>query len=79
MKVLQEAAYGKAEAQTRAVSLALWVLRPYCHDEWLRYFWESAGGAEQICRSQSLSAAYNGIVRQVRSKVPKDKLPDYWR
>ena len=61
LNVLREAAAGRDQAQTRGVALALWDLRPWCPDDWLVNFWEAAG------RSQGLHAAYNGIVRQVRS------------
>lgn len=70
LNVLREAAASKSKAQTRGVALALWVLRSRCHDEWLIAFWEAAGSDHEIGRSQGMHAAYNGIVRQVRTAPP---------
>lgn len=67
LNVLREATAAKSTVQTRGVRLALWVLRGRCPDEWLVAFWEAAGSDHAIGRSQGLHAAYNGIVRQVRS------------
>lgn len=67
MNVLREATAAKTKMQTRGVALALWVLRSRCPDEWLVGFWEAAGSDHDIGRSQGIHAAYNGIVRQVRS------------
>jgi len=67
LNVLREASATKGKGQTRGVALALWVLRGRCPDEWLVAFWEAAGSDHEIGRSQGLHAAYNGIVRQVRS------------
>lgn len=66
--VLREAAAQREKMQTRGVALALWVLRSRCPDEWLVAFWEAAGSDHEIGRSQGLHAAFNGIVRQVRSQ-----------
>ena len=67
LNVLREATATREKMQTRGVALALWVLRARCPDEWLVAFWEAAGSDHEIGRSQGLHAAYNGIVRQVRS------------
>ena len=67
LNVLREATGVRGRTQTRGVALALWDLRPWCPDEWLVAFWEAAGSDHDIGRSQGLHAAYNGIVRQVRS------------
>ncbi|AUW59002.1 hypothetical protein C1T17_13775 [Sphingobium sp. SCG-1] len=67
LNVLREAAGAKDKVQTRGVALALWVLRGYCPAEWLVAFWDAAGSDHAIGRSQGLHAAYNGIVRQVRT------------
>ena len=67
VNVLREATAIKGKVQTRGVALALWVLRGRCPDEWLVAFWEAAGSDHEIGRSQGLHAAYNGIVRQLRS------------
>ena len=65
--VLREATAVKGKVQTRAVALALWVLRSHCPDDWLIAFWDAAGSDHEIGRSQGLHAAYNGIVQQVRA------------
>ncbi|WP_287459617.1 hypothetical protein [Sphingomonas sp.] len=67
LNVLREAAAAKDKVQTRGVALALWVLRGHCPAEWLVAFWDAAGSDHAIGRSQGLHAAYNGIVRQVRT------------
>lgn len=66
LNVLREASAAKSAAQSRAVALALWVLRGYCADDWLICFWDAAGSDHEIGRSQGMHAAYNGIVRQVK-------------
>jgi hypothetical protein len=75
LNVLREAAAVKGKGQTRGVALALWVLRGRCPDEWLVAFWEAAGSEHEIGRSQALHAAYNGIVRQIRTSggLPGEK------
>lgn len=67
LDVLREASAQKQKVQTRGVALALWVLRGRCPDVWLIAFWDAAGSNHDIGRNQGLHAAYNGIVRQVRS------------
>lgn len=67
LNVLREATAERRKVQTRGVALALWVLRDRCPYELLLAFWKSAGSDHDIGRSQGLHAAYNGIVRQVRS------------
>ena len=66
LDVLREACSAKTTVQTRAVRLALWVLRGRCPDDWLIAYWDAAGTEHDIGRSQSLHASYNGIVRRVR-------------
>ena len=66
LAVLEEACSAKAPGQTRAVRLALWVLRGKCPDEWLKAYWEAAGTVDVIGRSQAIRASYNGIVRHVQ-------------
>lgn len=75
LNVLREATAVKGKVQTRGVALALWVLRGRCTDEWLIAFWEAAGSDHEIGRSQGLHAAYNGIVRQVRSNGKQGQKP----
>lgn len=67
LNVLREATAAKGKVQTRGVALALWVLRERCPDEWLISFWEAAGSDHEIGRNQGLHAAYNGVVRQLRT------------
>jgi hypothetical protein len=67
LNVLREATASKDKMQTRGVALALWVLRERCPDDWLVAFWDAAGSDHEIGRSQGLHAAYNCIVRQVRT------------
>lgn len=52
-----------ATQQTKGVQLALRVLRGHVDDKWLKLFWETAAGDNEIGRSQSLNATYNGIER----------------
>ncbi|MEO7467066.1 MAG: hypothetical protein ABIV36_08645 [Sphingobium limneticum] len=68
LDVLREAAAMKDQARTRGGALALWVLRGHCPDEWLVAFWDAAGSDHEIGRSQGMHAAYNGIVRQMRTR-----------
>jgi hypothetical protein len=65
LAVLQEACSAIGPVQTRAVRLALWVLRGKCPQEWPSAFWDAAGTEHAIRRSQALNASYNGIVRHV--------------
>lgn len=67
LNVLREATAVREKNQSRGVALALWDLRPWVADDWLVAFWEAAGSDHEIGRNQGLHAAYNGIVRQVRS------------
>ena len=67
LDVLREASAMKDQGRTRGVALALWVLRGHCPDEWLVAFWDAAGSDHEIGRSQGMHAAYNGIVRRVRT------------
>ncbi len=69
LNVLREATAARDKVQTRGVALALWVLRGRCPDDWLLSFWEAAGSDHEIGRNQGLHAAYNGIVRQLRSQT----------
>lgn len=77
LNVLREAASEKSAVQTRGVALALWVLRGRCPDAWLVAFWDAAGSEHELGRSQGMHAAYNGIVRQIRTNggLPQARLP----
>jgi hypothetical protein len=49
------------------VRLALRCLWPHCPERWpLVQFWEGGQGSQDIGRSQSMTASFNGIVRQLR-------------
>lgn len=69
VKVLREAmmASGERRCDTNAVRLALRSLLPHCPERWpLMTFWESSGQANELGRSQGCTAAFNGIIRQLR-------------
>jgi len=49
------------------VRLALRCLWPHCPERWpLVQFWEGGQGTHDIGRSQSMTASFNGIIRQLR-------------
>lgn len=49
------------------VRLALRCLLPHCPERWpLDLYWDSASQANDIGRAQGCTAAFNGIVRQLR-------------
>lgn len=49
------------------VRLALWCLYPHCPERWpLDLFWDSASQPNDIGRAQGVTAAFNGVVRQLR-------------
>ncbi len=64
---------------TVPVRLALRCLWPHCPERWpLVMFWEGAQQDNEIGRSQSVTASFNGIVRQLLrsgaySEVSKSK------
>ncbi|MDR6144934.1 hypothetical protein QE363_000727 [Sphingomonas sp. SORGH_AS870] len=69
VQVLREAmiASGEQRCDTTAVRLALRSLLPHCPERWpLTTFWESAGQENEIGRAQGCTAAFNGIIRQLR-------------
>ena len=52
---------------TPAVRLALRCLLPHCPERWpLTCYWDSSSQTNPIGRSQGCTAAFNGIVRQLR-------------
>jgi hypothetical protein len=68
LQVLQEAIdAGKgATGNTTATRLALRVLLPHCPEKWpLSNFWDSSGQDNEIGRQQGMTAAFNGIMRQL--------------
>jgi hypothetical protein len=49
------------------VRLALRCLVPHCRERWpLDHYWSAAKQSNEIGRSQGVTAAFNGIVRQLR-------------
>ena len=49
------------------VRLALRCLLPHCPERWpLELYWDAAAQENEIGRSQGVTAAFNGIVRQLR-------------
>lgn len=69
VKILR-AAMVRARHETVAgveVRLALRCLLQHCPDRWpLELFWDAAQGDNDIGRAQGCTAAFNGIVRQLR-------------
>jgi hypothetical protein len=60
-------ASGQTTVSTLPVRLALRVLLPHCPERWpLVMFWDLASQDNDIGRSQGVTAAFNGIVRQLR-------------
>ena len=58
---------GEARVDVVEVRLALRCLLPHCPERWpLELFWNSAGQDNEIGRAQGTTAAFNGIVRQLR-------------
>ena len=50
------------------VRLALRCLLAHCPERWpLELFWDAAGQDNEIGRAQGTTAAFNGIVRQLRT------------
>jgi hypothetical protein len=59
-------ASGQVTVSTLPVRLALRVLLPHCPERWpLVMFWDSASQDNDIGRSHGVTAAFNGIVRQL--------------
>jgi hypothetical protein len=49
------------------VRLALRCLLPHCPERWpLELYWDAAAQENEIGRAQGVTAAFNGIVRQLR-------------
>jgi hypothetical protein len=56
-----------ARVDTIEVRLALRCLLGHCPDRWpLELYWDAASGNNGIGRAQGCTAAFNGIVRQLR-------------
>jgi hypothetical protein len=72
---LDQTSQGRVD--TMQVRLALRCLWAHCPERWpLVMFWEGAQQENEIGRSQSVTASFNGIVRQLRrSGVYSDTAP----
>ena len=58
---------GEARVDTVEVRLALRCLLPHCRERWpLELYWDAARQENEIGRAQGVTAAFNGIVRQLR-------------
>jgi hypothetical protein len=58
---------GQGKVDCIEVRLALRCLLPHCPDRWpLTLFWDAACGDNDIGRAQGCTAAFNGVVRQLR-------------
>ncbi|MDO6415376.1 hypothetical protein Q4F19_13365 [Sphingomonas sp. BIUV-7] len=58
----------KARVDTVEVRLALRCLLYHCPDRWpLELFWDASKGENDIGRAQGCTAAFNGVVRQLRA------------
>lgn len=56
-----------ARADTVEVRLALRCLLPHCRERWpLELYWDAASQDNEIGREQGVTAAFNGMVRQLR-------------
>jgi hypothetical protein len=66
--VLREVAEAPAKEQrpSTAIRLALRVLLPHCPERWpLTQFWDGINGTHEIGRAQTVTASFNGIVKQL--------------
>lgn len=58
---------GEARVDGMDTRLALRCLLHHCPERWpLEQFWDAASQENEIGRSQGVTAAFNGIVRQLR-------------
>jgi hypothetical protein len=58
---------GEVRVDVVEVRLALRCLLPHCPERWpLELFWDAAKQDNEIGRAQGTTAAFNGIVRQLR-------------
>lgn len=57
------------------VRLALRCLLPHCPERWpLELYWDAAAQENEIGRAQGVTAAFNGIVRQLRRAGKYDEV-----
>lgn len=67
----------KQRVDTIEVRLALRCLLIHCRERWpLELFWDAAQGDNDIGRAQGCTAAFNGIVRQLRLSGAAGEKPD---
>ncbi|RZL84938.1 MAG: hypothetical protein EOP66_02130 [Sphingomonas sp.] len=58
------------------VRLALRCLLPHCQERWpLELYWDAAAQENDIGRAQGVTAAFNGIVRQLRKVGRYEDVP----
>lgn len=58
---------GSGRVDAIEVRLALRCLLPHCPERWpLELYWDAAAQDNEIGRAQGTTAAFNGIVRQLR-------------
>lgn len=59
------------------VRLALRCLLPHCPERWpLELYWDAARQENDIGRAQGVTAAFNGIVRQLRRAGRYEEVPE---
>ncbi|WP_242416457.1 hypothetical protein [Sphingomonas panni] len=57
----------EAKVDGPEIRLALRCLLPHCPERWpLELYWDAAAQTNDIGRAQGVTAAFNGIVRQLR-------------
>jgi hypothetical protein len=67
---------GETRVDGMEVRLALRCLLQHCPERWpLELYWDAAGQENDIGRAQGVTAAFNGIVRQLRRAHRYDDVP----
>ena len=67
---------GERRVDRPDVQLALRTLLPFCPERWpLVLYWDAAGQENEIGRAQGVTAAFNGIVRQLRRAGCYEEVP----
>ena len=69
---------GEGRVDTIEVRLALRCLLHHCPERWpLALFWDAAAQENDIGRAQGCTAAFNGVVRQLRraGRYPQEDAP----
>lgn len=68
---------GEVRVDGVEVRLALRCLLPHCPERWpLELYWDAAARENDIGRAQGVTAAFNGIVRQLRRAGRFDEAPE---